>query len=99
MLGLLQLLYLPHHDAAAAQQLYKLSTSPTQDFPLAIVGLNITRWTLTALRAGCLTRAAHRLNSYTAAANHFYCGAWYEFYSRWGLQAFHTPSSRKRNGR
>eukprot|EP00775_Hariotina_reticulata_P010811 gene10811-10967_t len=83
MLGLLQLRYLTHHNAEAAHKLYRLSHSDLQEFPLAIVSLNITRWALMALRAGALLRAARRLGSYILAANHFYCGAFYEFYARW----------------
>jgi hypothetical protein len=59
-----------------------LFCSPRQEFPLAIVSLNISRWVLVALRAGALRRHARRLGSYLAAANCFYCGAFYEFYAR-----------------
>eukprot|EP00879_Flechtneria_rotunda_P026631 GHRR01028410.1.p1 GENE.GHRR01028410.1~~GHRR01028410.1.p1 ORF type:complete len:133 (+),score=57.34 GHRR01028410.1:208-606(+) len=83
MLGLLQLLYLTHHDASAAKKLYQLSTGTKQEFPLAVVSLNITRWTLAAVRSGALSTPARKLAGYLPAANHFYCGAFYEFYTRW----------------
>ncbi|WIA16945.1 hypothetical protein OEZ85_013867 [Tetradesmus obliquus] len=83
MLGLLQLLYLTHHSPPAAQKLYQLSVSARQEFPLAVVSLNISRWALVALRGGALARHARRFGSHLAAANCFYCGAFYEFYARW----------------
>jgi len=61
---------------------FDVTPSALQEFPLAIVSLNITRWTLVALRSGALLRPARQLGSYILAANHFYCGAFYEFYAR-----------------
>lgn len=56
--------------------------SARQEFPLAVVSLNISRWALVALRGGALARHARRFGSHLAAANCFYCGAFYEFHAR-----------------
>lgn len=43
----------------------------------------MTTWALAALRAGRLDKPARQLHGgHLAAANSFYCGAMYEFYSR-----------------
>lgn len=34
------------HDAVNASRLYRLSRSAEQEFPLAVVSLNITKWTV-----------------------------------------------------
>lgn len=36
----------PQHDAVNASRLYRLSRSAEQEFPLAVVSLNITKWTV-----------------------------------------------------
>jgi hypothetical protein len=42
----LQLLSLYHHSPSNAAVLYRLSRAPSRDFPLAIVSLNATKFTL-----------------------------------------------------
>jgi len=61
---------------------YHYCCSSSQEFPLAIVSLNVTTWALRALRAGKLDKAARQLGGHMAAANHFYCGALLEFHTR-----------------
>ncbi len=63
-----------------------LHCSVEQEFPLAIVSLNITRWTLCALRQGLFTAEGRRRGSMLDAANAFYVGAFYAFYHRWVLE-------------
>ena len=46
MLGLLHLCFLHDHNADNAARLYRLSRSGRQEFPLAVVSLNITKWTM-----------------------------------------------------
>ncbi|KXZ51907.1 hypothetical protein GPECTOR_11g35 [Gonium pectorale] len=63
--------------------IYRLSRHPVQEFPLAIVSLNVTKWTLQALRSGTLNRAANSRGSMVEAAQLFYAGAMATFYSTW----------------
>lgn len=46
MLGLLHLCFLHDHNADNAARLYRLSRSGRQEFPLAVVSLNVTKWTM-----------------------------------------------------
>ena len=64
-------------------QLYRLSRHPVQEFPLAIVSLNVTKWTLVALRSGGLHRAANARGSVLEAANDFFAGGMATFYTTW----------------
>ena len=41
----------PQHNSAAAKQLYSLSRSGAQEFPLAVVSMNLTKWAM-QVRAG-----------------------------------------------
>jgi hypothetical protein len=52
---------------------------------LAVVGLNITAWTMSALRRGTLDAAARRRHngSLAAAGDALYLGAWAAFHARW----------------
>jgi len=52
LLGLLHMLLLHEHNASNAAKLYRLSRSDRQEFPLAVVSLNITKWTLQVIQAG-----------------------------------------------
>jgi hypothetical protein len=46
MLGLLHLSYLHQSNTPRAQVIYCLSNDTEQEFPLAVVSLNITLWTI-----------------------------------------------------
>eukprot|EP00192_Tetraselmis_astigmatica_P003290 CAMPEP_0117651604 /NCGR_PEP_ID=MMETSP0804-20121206/2182_1 /TAXON_ID=1074897 /ORGANISM="Tetraselmis astigmatica, Strain CCMP880" /LENGTH=597 /DNA_ID=CAMNT_0005457595 /DNA_START=246 /DNA_END=2036 /DNA_ORIENTATION=- len=83
MLGLLQLLYLWDHNPSNAATVYRLSRHPEQEFPLAVVAMNVTKWCLQVLRSGQLAAAANSLQSVTEAANAFYVGVFYFFYDTW----------------
>ena len=48
----MQLYYLHHHNTANAARLYRLSRSGRQEFPLSIVSMNITKWTLQVCLCG-----------------------------------------------
>ena len=54
-----------------------------QEFPLAIVGMNITMWVLKALQQGKLDAIAAREGSMTEAANQFMVGCWHLMYTKW----------------
>ena len=58
MLGLLQLLYLSNtpHLIPLARDIYRVSVDDEQNFPLAVMSLNMTRIALQALRHGELNR-------------------------------------------
>jgi membrane protein CcdC involved in cytochrome C biogenesis len=58
MLGLLQLLYLSNtpHLIPLARDIYRVSVDDQQNFPLAVMSLNMTRIALQALRRGELNR-------------------------------------------
>jgi len=89
MLGVLQLLQLAAlgggQPAAAA---CRLAHSAQQEFPLAVVGLNFTAWTLAAVRRGALDRIARKQygGRLAGAADAFYAGVWRAFVSRWRAQ-------------
>lgn len=68
MLGLLQLYYLHQADPAAAGLIYQLSRSGRQEFPLSVVSLNITKWTIGAVRAGLLSKDANSRGSLVETA-------------------------------
>lgn len=54
-----------------------------QEFPLAIVGMNITKWVLQVLQQGKLDATAAREGSVAVAADQFMIGCWHLMYSKW----------------
>ena len=83
MLGLTQLLCLVTRSFTNAAAIHELSRDSTQEFPMAPLSINLTHTALKAVRRGLLNKEARRLGSVWAAADAFYCGAFYEFYLRW----------------
>ena len=83
MLGLTQLLCLVTRSFTNAAAIHELSRDSTQEFPMAPLSINLTHTALKAVRRGLLNKEARRLGSMWAAADAFYCGAFYEFYLRW----------------
>ena len=83
MLGLTQLLCLVTRSFTNAAAIHELSRDSTQEFPMAPLSINLTHTALKAVRRGLLNKEAKRLGSVWAAADAFYCGAFYEFYLRW----------------
>jgi hypothetical protein len=83
MLGLTQLLCLVTRNFPNAAAIHSLSRDQTQEFPMAPLSINLTHISLRAVRCGLLNKEARRLGSVWAAADAFYCGAFYEFYLRW----------------
>ena len=61
----------------------RLSLDEVQEFPLAIVGMNITVWVLNVLQQGKLDATAAREGSVTVAANRFMVGCWHLMYTKW----------------
>ena len=61
----------------------RLSLDEVQEFPLAIVGMNITMWVLKVLQQGKLDATAAKDGSMTVAANQFMVGCWHLMYTKW----------------
>lgn len=83
ILGLLQMAYLYEHHAASAGCLLRLAQSSSNEFPLAVVSLNVTKFVLQAVREGRLNSPASSLGSMVEAANRMYVGAMFWFYRTW----------------
>ena len=61
----------------------RLASAKESEFPLAPVSLNITKWTLQAVRDFKLSSAAKKQQSAVTAASDFYTGTFYTFYHHW----------------
>ncbi|XP_041371081.1 uncharacterized protein LOC121384662 [Gigantopelta aegis] len=85
MLGLLQLLHLVRDPAKSklARDIYKLSLDPVQNFPFCIMGLNMTRFTIQALREDLLNRDCNRQGKVMDVVNDFYSGLFLHLFRIW----------------
>ena len=85
LLGLYQLLYLVMdvNTEDLCKKLYRLSLDETQNFPLCLIGINLTRVTLATLREGHLNKECKRRNEVLGVINRFFAGAFHRFYSVW----------------
>lgn len=83
MLGLLQLLHLWDAGPSNARAIYRLSRDADQEFPLAVVAMNVTKWSLQVLRSGELNAAANKSQKLIQEFNKFYVGVFYFFYGHW----------------
>ena len=85
MLGLLQLFFLVAGDGETetARAIFALSRDATREFPMAPLGINVTKAALKALRLGHLNETANACGSVWDALDRFYKGAWIEFFVRW----------------
>ena len=90
MLGLLQLFCLVAGErnarekhAETASTIFALSRDSTHEFPMAPLGINVTKAALKTLRLGHLNATANALGSVWDALDRFYVGAWIEFFVRW----------------
>ncbi|GAX76823.1 hypothetical protein CEUSTIGMA_g4269.t1 [Chlamydomonas eustigma] len=83
VLGLLHLYFLYHHSRPNAMKIFRLSRSELQNFPLSVVSLNITLWTLQVMKAGKLSKEANACGSMVDATARFYIGTFYMFYNLW----------------
>ena len=54
-----------------------------QEFPFALVSINITRWAVDLLESSKLNTHARKLNSAARACDLFYIGAMYKFFLGW----------------
>jgi hypothetical protein len=84
MLGLLQLFMFATTCPGDVRKVFKLSQHAVYEFPMAPVGINVTRVTLKVLRKGLLNDTIRKGNgSVWEVCDRFYKGAWCEFYGRW----------------
>ncbi|CAG2064193.1 unnamed protein product [Timema podura] len=74
MFGLLQLLYLASspHLMPLARDIYRVSLDEQQNFPLAVLSLNMTRMALQTLRQGLLNRECNERHMVVEVLNEFY---------------------------
>ena len=98
-LALVQLYHLLEFDMKNAGHLYLLSVHEYQNFPLAVVSINVTSWALEALRRNLLNAAIRDCGSVLDAMNRFHVGTMYEFYLVWkrGHESMRTSGFVLRN--
>jgi len=88
LLGLVHALYLvvTPEMFPFAQDVYQLSRQETQEFPLMVLSLNISRITLHVLRDGLLNRYLSLEDEVWTTVNFFYCALLYHVYHIWKSQ-------------
>jgi len=88
LLGLVQALYLviTPEMFPFARDVYQLSRKDSQEFPLMVLSLNITRITLHILRDGLLNRFISLEDDVWTTVNFFYCSLLYHVYHIWKSQ-------------
>ncbi|GFG28662.1 hypothetical protein Cfor_06583 [Coptotermes formosanus] len=88
MLGLLQLLYLSNtpHLIPLARDIYRVSVDDQQNFPLAVMSLNMTRIALQALRRGELNRECNHQQLVLHVVNQFYVAVFHHTLHIWTSQ-------------
>lgn len=87
-LGLLTTLYLvtEHRVHGLALEIYKLSQHETQNFPFAIMSINITRIALQTLREGKLNKECNRRDQVFAVFVEFFVGIYHHVFQIWKHQ-------------
>jgi len=88
-LGLIQPLYLvtsSPQTLTLAKDLHKLSQSVTQEFPLMVLSINVTRIALCAMRDNILQREEVEGNSAWSAVNKFYASLMLHIFNVWKTQ-------------
>ena len=69
-----------------ARDVYQLSRKDSQEFPLMVLSLNITRITLHVLRDGLLNKFLALEDEVWTTVNFFYCSLLYHVYHIWKSQ-------------
>lgn len=87
-LGLLTTLYLvtEYRVHGLALEIYKLSQHETQNFPFAIMSINITRIALQTLREGKLNKECNRRDQVFAVFVEFFVGIYHHVFQIWKHQ-------------
>ena len=68
-------------ETETARAIFALSRDATREFPMAPLGINVTKAALKALRLGHLNETANACGSVWDALDRFYKGAWIEFFA------------------
>merc|ERR1719510_400101 len=84
-LGLIHALYfvMTPELSLLAKDVYKISLSETQNFPLLVLSINVSRIALHALRDGILNRQIIHENSVWSSLNFFYVAVMFHIYRIW----------------
>ncbi|KAK8775271.1 hypothetical protein V5799_031387 [Amblyomma americanum] len=85
LLGILHLLFLTtgFGNIELVNDIYSLSRDREQNFPFAVMSLNITRVSIEALREEALNRHCNERNDITDVVNEFYAGTFLLLYLSW----------------
>ncbi|XP_022711099.1 ELMO domain-containing protein 3-like isoform X2 [Varroa jacobsoni] len=89
ILGLLQLLYLATHqdNETVTKDIYRISLHATQNFPFAVMGINMTKIVLESLREDCLNRICNERQGVLPVLNDFYVGTYLIMFLSWTKHA------------
>jgi len=95
ILGLVQALYLVMTPELLpmARAIHLLSRDSSQEFPLLVLSINVSRICLHALRDGLLDRLVLEEESAWVAANTFYASVLHHVYTRWKTERLTITSS------
>ncbi|XP_013397919.1 ELMO domain-containing protein 3-like isoform X2 [Lingula anatina] len=87
-LGLLHILYFVKDPKllSLARDIYKLSLHESQNFPFCLMGINLTRITLQALREDCINKECNKRRQVVAVVNDLYVGLYLMLYQKWKHQ-------------
>jgi len=69
-----------------AMDVYRISLSEAQEFPLMVLSINLTRIAYSALKDGLLTRLCNEDGDLWHAFNLFYCAVVFDYYHMWKTQ-------------
>ncbi|XP_069140140.1 uncharacterized protein [Argopecten irradians] len=85
VLGLLNLVHLLRNPKrqSLAQEIYKLSLHPTQNFPFCVMGINMSRIAIQALREDCLNKECNKREDVLGVVNDFYTALYLDLYQTW----------------
>ncbi|XP_075732454.1 ELMO domain-containing protein 3-like isoform X1 [Rhipicephalus microplus] len=85
VLGMLHLLFLTtgFGNIELVNDIYSLSRDREQNFPFALMSLNITKMSIEALREEVLNRCCNERNDVTDVVNEFYAGTFLLLYLSW----------------
>merc|ERR1719430_413694 len=76
-----------------ARSVHTLSRNPSQEFPLLVLSINVSRICLHALRDGLLDRLIREEDSVWHAANTFYVAVLHHVFTRWKNEHLTITSS------
>ncbi|XP_071828371.1 ELMO domain-containing protein 3-like isoform X2 [Apostichopus japonicus] len=87
-LGLMTLLHfvMDSQRLHVVRDIYKLSLNETQNFPFAVMSINITRIAIIMLREEVLSRECNSRKQVFAVLNDFYASVFYHMYTIWKQQ-------------